>query len=307
MPGACEGRVALVTGASQGGTGTCLAIRLAAEGARVAITARSTEGLEQTRKRIEAVGEAPLVLPCDLSDPTGGPEGGAEGGRDTLVARTEEAFGPLDILVNNAAVGNYQPFDRLTRRDLEVSQEVNVFAPWALMQAALPGMRERGRGWILNMTTSVAALPKGPPFPNSGPAKAGTLYGGTKAMLDRVTVGVAAEVEGQGIAVNALTPQAAILTPKLEAAREQGLIHEDLFEPLETMVEAAMAFCTEGPEKLHARVAFSLELLIELGRPVHSLDGRSLVEGWQPADLPARLERQRATQQAQQGGGYGLD
>ena len=60
MPRECVGRVALVTGASQGGTGSCLAIRLAAEGARVAITARSLEGLERTRKRIEAVGEAVL-------------------------------------------------------------------------------------------------------------------------------------------------------------------------------------------------------------------------------------------------------
>jgi NAD(P)-dependent dehydrogenase (short-subunit alcohol dehydrogenase family) len=291
--------VALVTGASQGGTGTCLAIRLAAEGARVAITARSVDGLEKAAERIEAVGAAPLVLPCDLSDPNGG--------RDTLVSRTEEAFGPLDILVNNAAMGLYQPFDRMTRRDLEIAQEVNVFGPWALMQAALPGMRERARGWILNMTTSVAELPQGPPFPNSGPARAGTLYGGTKAMLNRVTVGVAAEVEGQGIAVNALTPQAAILTPMLERALEQGTIHQDLFEPLETMVEASMALCTEGPEALHARIGYSLDLLVELRRPVYSLDGSTLVEGWQPADLPERIATQRATQQAQQGGGYGLD
>jgi NAD(P)-dependent dehydrogenase (short-subunit alcohol dehydrogenase family) len=294
----CEGRVALVTGASQGGTGTCLAIRLAAEGARVAISARSTEGLERTRRRIEAVGSPPLVLPCDLSDPLGG--------RRELVQRTEDTLGPVEILVNNAAAGNYLPFDRFERRDLEISQEVNVFGPWELMQAVLAGMRARQSGWILNMTTAVAELPQGPPFPNSGPAKAGTLYGGTKAMLNRVTVGVAAEVEGEGIAVNALTPQAAILTPQLEPAREQGLIHEDLFEPLETMVEAAMAFCTADPRQLHARIGYSLDLLLELGRPVHGLDGKALVEGWQPRDLPARLKAQRETVRASQGGGYGL-
>ena len=299
MPRECVGRVALVTGASQGGTGSCLAIRLAAEGARVAITARSLEGLERTRKRIEAVGEAPLVIPCDLSDP--------EGGRKELVRKTEEAFGPVDVLVNNAAAGNYRPFDQFARRDLEISQEVNVFGPWDLMQAALPSMRDRSEGWILNMTTAVAELPQGPPFPNSGPARAGTLYGGTKAMLNRVTVGVAAEVEGQGIAVNALTPQAAILTPQLEPAREQGLIHEDLFEPLETMVEAAMALCTADPARLHARIGYSLDLLLELERPVYGLDGLGLMEGWQPADLPARLKAQRETVQSSQGGGYGLD
>ena len=299
MPRECVGRVALVTGASQGGTGSCLAIRLAAEGARVALTARSVEGLERTAARVAEVGQAPLVLPCDLSDP--------KGGREDLVRKTEEAFGPLDILVNNAAAGNYRPFDQFERRDLEISQEVNVFGPWELMQAALPGMRARGEGWILNMTTAVAELPQGPPFPNSGPAKAGTLYGGTKAMLNRVTVGVAAEVEGQGIAVNALTPQAAILTPQLTPARDQGLIHEDLFEPLETMVEAAMAFCTSPPSLLHARIGYSLDLLCELQRRVYGLDGKELLEGWQPRDLPARLKAQRDTVQASEGGGYGLD
>jgi citronellol/citronellal dehydrogenase len=67
--GACAGRVALVTGASQGGTGTAIAVRLAAEGAKVAITARTLEGLEATRQRIEDGGGECLVLPGDLSTP----------------------------------------------------------------------------------------------------------------------------------------------------------------------------------------------------------------------------------------------
>src|SRR5213082_506347 len=100
----CEGQVALVTGASQGGTGTAIAVRLAAEGAKVAITARSVEGLEQTRQRIEAIGGECAVLPVDLSDPAGG--------RAELVARTEAELGPIDILVNNAAVNGYVPFDQ---------------------------------------------------------------------------------------------------------------------------------------------------------------------------------------------------
>ena len=299
MPKECEGRVALVTGASQGGTGTALAIRLAAEGARVAITARSQAGLDATRKRIEAVGARPLVLPCDLADP--------DGGRDQLVSHVEEALGPIDVLVNNAAAGGYQAFETFERDQRRAAAEVNVWAPWELMAAVLPGMRARGEGWILNMTTSVAERPPGPPFANSGPARAGTLYGGTKAMLNRVTVGVAAEVEGQGIAVNALTPQAAILTPPLEVAREKGLIHPDLFEPLETMVEASMALCTSGPDALHARIGYSLDLLVELDRPVYTLDGETLLEGWQPADLPEKLRRQRAAVEADAGGGYGLD
>ncbi|MCH2171064.1 SDR family NAD(P)-dependent oxidoreductase [Myxococcota bacterium] len=298
MPRQCEGRVALVTGASQGGTGTALAIRLAAEGARVAITARSEKGLAETRQRIEALSGEAHVIACDLSDPSGG--------RERLIDEVENALGPVDILVNNAAVGPYQPFDTFSLRELEHTQQINVWAPWLLMQQAIGGMRERGFGWVLNMTTSVAELPPGPPFARSGPAKAGTLYGGGKAMLNRLTVGVASEVEGQGIAVNALTPQAAILTRALEAARESGAIHSQLFEPLDTMVEAALALCTTGPDELHARIAYSLELLIELDRPVYDLSGTRRLEGWQPADLPERLEEQSRALSGGKGGGYGL-
>jgi NAD(P)-dependent dehydrogenase (short-subunit alcohol dehydrogenase family) len=102
----CEGQVALVTGASKGGTGTAVAVRLAAEGAKVAITARTVQGLEETRQRVEAVGGECLVLPVDLADPLGG--------RGELISRTEETFGPIDILVNNAAVNGYVPFDQVT-------------------------------------------------------------------------------------------------------------------------------------------------------------------------------------------------
>lgn len=298
MAGACAGQVALVTGASQGGTGTTLARRLAAEGAAVAITARNEAGLDDCKATIEAAGGTAISIPCDLGDPAGG--------RDRLVARVEAELGPIDILVNNAATGPYQGFETFLEKDLLFTQQVNVWAPWLLMQQTVPGMRKRGRGWILNMTTSVAELPPGPPFETTGPAKAGTLYGGSKAMLNRLTVGVASEVEAQGITVNALTPQAAILTPALAPARDGGLIHPDLFEPLETMVEASVALCTATPEALHARIAYSLDLLIELDRPVFDLRGRELVEGWQPGDLPGRLAAQRAALGGDDSGTYGL-
>src|SRR6185437_14789521 len=113
----CAGHVALVTGASQGGTGTAASIRLAAEGAKVAITARSTAGLEETRARIEAVGGECFVVPVDLADP--------EGGRRDLVRRVESELGPIDILVNNAAVNGYVPFDQARHQDVEACFQVN--------------------------------------------------------------------------------------------------------------------------------------------------------------------------------------
>ena len=283
MGDTCAGQVALVTGASKGGTGTVVAVRLAAEGAKVAITARSVDGLEETRKRIEDAGGTCLVLPADLTDPNGA--------RTELVARTEAGLGPIDILVNNAAMGGFKPFEEVTPAELEDRLQVNVWTPWELMKGVVPGMRERGKGWIVNLTTFCAELPPGPPFPTNRPSKAGFSYGATKAALNRLTVTVASECEGQGIAVNALTPQAAIATPGLVAA---GWIDEVMYEPLETMAEAALLLCSCDPNVVTGRIAYSLQLLVELDRPVRTLDGTDLVDGWQPADIRAVIEREEA-------------
>ncbi|MCY4133702.1 MAG: SDR family NAD(P)-dependent oxidoreductase [bacterium] len=280
---ACEGKVALVTGASKGGTGTAIALRLAAEGASVAITARDEQGLAATKDRIEAFGGECLVLPSDLSDPSGT--------RTELVPRTTEAFGPIDLLVNNAAMNGYRPFEEVSPKQLELSLQVNLWAPWELMKAVIGGMRERGSGSILNLTTFSAELPPGPPFPTSKPSKAGFVYGAPKAALNKLTVSAASECEGQGVSVNALTPQAAIATPALV---EAGWIDEGMYEPLETMAEAALALLAGDPDVLTGRIAFSLQLLVELNRPVLDLMGESLVDGWQPADIPTAIARQEA-------------
>ena len=272
-----------MTGASQGGTGTAIALRLAAEGAKVAVTARTVAGLEETKRRIEEIDGECLVLPADLSSP--------DGGRADLVPRTEAELGPVDILVNNAAANGYVPFDEVSPRHLERCLQVNLWSPWELMKAVVPGMRERGRGWILNLTSFSGELPPGPPFPTNRPSKAGFQYGASKAALNRLTVTAASECEGQGIAVNALTPQAAISTPSLV---EAGWINEDMFEPLDTMAEAALALCTADPAVLTGRIAFSLQLLLELRRPVLDLHGEALVPGWQPDDLPPVIARQEA-------------
>jgi NAD(P)-dependent dehydrogenase (short-subunit alcohol dehydrogenase family) len=283
MSGACAGRVALVTGASRGGTGTVAAIRLAAEGAKVAITARTLDGLEHTAATVRDAGGEVLVLQCDLADP--------KGGRDTLIARTEAEFGPVDILVNNAAQGGFKRFYNWTLDELDRAMQVNVYTPWTLMQQVLPGMRERGEGWIINLTTFCAELPPGPPFPTNQPSTGGAVYGSSKAALNRLTLSVAVENAKQGVAVNALTPQSAIATPGLLA---QGYLDDAFFEPLDTMAEAVVALATCDPAVLTGRIAYSLQLLCELRRPVYDITGKSLVEGWQPDDLPGAIARQSA-------------
>ena len=282
MVDSCVGRVALVTGASRGGTGTAIALRLAAEGADVAVTARTVAGLEECRDRIVARGRRCAVLPADMGDPEA---------RSDLVARTEADLGPIDILVNSAAIGGYKPFEEWSADALLRMMQVNVWGPWQLMAQVIGSMRERGRGAIVNLTSFSGEYPPGPPFPQNRPAKSGAAYGASKAALNRLTISVASECEGQGISVNALTPQAASATPALVSA---GWIDEVMFEPLETMAEAALALITGDPAVLTGRIAFSLQLLLELRRPVYDLEGRDLVAGWQPADLRGAIERQAA-------------
>ncbi|HEY6531966.1 MAG TPA: SDR family oxidoreductase [Acidimicrobiales bacterium] len=275
MGRSCEGQVALVTGASQGGTGRAVAVRLAAEGARVGITARSVDGLNQTLSLIEEVGGEGFVMPSDLSDP--------DGGRADLVARTEEHFGQaIDLLVNNAVMHHQKPVIEWTIPELRVYQEANVWSPWEMMIQVMPAMKERGNGSILNLTSFSGELPPGPPF--AFKAKDGSnMYGATKAALNRLTVAAAGELEGSGVSVNALTPQSAILHPKV---LESGLVKDtSLFEPVETMAEAALALLTEDRSVITGRIAFSLQLLLELERPCYDLAGKELVDGWQPADL----------------------
>jgi NAD(P)-dependent dehydrogenase (short-subunit alcohol dehydrogenase family) len=268
--------VALVTGASQGGSGTGLAVRLAAEGAKVGISARSEEGLQRTRGLVEDVGGEALVMPCDMSDP--------DGGRDTLIARTEEAFGPLDILVNEPVSHELKQVHEWTLDELRKHFELNLWAYWLLMAQAIPGMRERGRGWILNFTSFSGELPPGPPF--AFKAKDGSnMYGASKAAVNRLTVSAAGENEGLGIAVNALTPQVAGGN-----AWNSPHANNSVWEPVETMVEAGFALITGDPAVLTGRIAYSLQLIVELQIPVYDFTGRELMEGWQPDDIVKQIK-----------------
>ncbi len=284
----CEGRVALVTGASRG-IGRAIALRLAAEGADVAICARPTPAfeqlgtLEETKAALAELGGRTIAIPFDLGD-AGQP-------RAALVDRVEHELGPVDILVNNAAAGTFRRFMDWTDGAMAKTLELNFWAPWHLVRRSLPGMRERGAGWILNVSSQTATIPDGPPFPMTHPATEGTMYGGTKAFLNRWTASLAAELFGEGVAANAIAPEAAAAT---ELLVEYSDLPDELYEPLETMAEASLALCSGDPNVLTGKIVTSLELLAQLGRPVRDLSGEALVAGWQPADLPPRIEIMRA-------------
>lgn len=283
--GECDGRVALVTGASRG-IGRAIARRLAAEGASVVLSASrlgahgELEGtLEDAVEQIRSAGGNAAAEVSNLV---------AEEERADLVRRAEAHFGPIDILVNNAAMARWGLPSQTRARDLKKMFEVNVLAPMDLCQQALPGMRERGRGWILNITSDSARHAQ-VPFPDTPEAAHSIVaYGASKAALDRITTGLAHEVAGEGVCVNALLPVAIVLTQ--ETARMVGHIarrRPDMAEPMEVMVEAALELVTG----VHvARVVASRPLLYECARSVRMLDGTKVLgDALLAVDLEAEI------------------
>lgn len=156
------GRVALVTGGSQG-IGREIARLLAAEGADLVLAARRTEVLERTASEIRALGRQVLAVTADVATPDG-PAAIA----DAALA----AFGHVDIVVNNAGKGHNQPLDALTDDDWQASIDLNLMSAVRMCRALVPQMCDRGWGRVVNISTRVALEPD-PYFAAYGAAKAG--------------------------------------------------------------------------------------------------------------------------------------
>jgi len=162
MKDGIDGRVALVTGASSG-IGEATALALAARGVRVALAARRRDRLDALAARIVKAGGEAQVVVADFADE-------AQAGR--AVHETEARFGRLDILVNNAGVMYLEPVETADLGRWRQMLEVNVLGLIAATQAALPGMRQRRDGHIVNISSTAGRT--GNP---GGAAYSATKYG----------------------------------------------------------------------------------------------------------------------------------
>jgi NAD(P)-dependent dehydrogenase (short-subunit alcohol dehydrogenase family) len=269
VSGRFAGRRAIVTGASRG-IGAGIAERLAAEGAAVAVVARTLDAhatlpgsLNETADRLRSYGATVAVVAADLTD-------GDDRARIVPEA-VEQLEGPIDILVNNAAAAMYALPSEMPLKRRRITFEVNVHAPLDLAQAVLPAMLERGEGWIVNLSSATGKLSVGPPFRMEGLASTTGMYGSSKAALNRETNALAHELWGRGIRANTVEPRAAVMSEGAEALAGH-VIRDDQKESMEEMVEAAVYLCDCDAETTGG-VFVSLDLIADRAVPVMTLDG----------------------------------
>ena len=274
MTGRFAGRRALVTGASRG-IGAGIAERLAAEGADVVITARTLDkhdhlagSLNETAARLAKYGSKVEILVADITD---------EAARDGLVDKAAEQLGgPIDILVNNAAAAIYMPLATFPVKRRRIIFEANVHATLDLAQQAIPGMQAAGEGWIVNLSSGSAKLWEGPPFELGSQGSTITVYGASKAALNKITNGLGAELYGTGIRVNTVEPRAAVLSEGADKLVGASL-RPDQIESMEAMVEGVMFVC-DCPADFTGQITVSLDLIESQGLTVHGLDGSPLAD-----------------------------
>ena len=217
-----DGKVALVTGASRG-VGAATAVALAEAGCHLACAARSTRDhpqrtpgtLDETVARVEAAGREGLALPTNLA---------VDVEVEAMVDSAVGHFGRLDILVNNAAITFVGDLDIPMHR-FDLVMQVNMRAPLIAVRRAVPAMRAAGGGAVVNVS-SVAALHPHPSL---------MAYGISKIALERMTVDMASQLAGDGIAVNCFRIDLAVASEGF-VANTPGADHSD-WEPSEVAAE----------------------------------------------------------------------
>jgi NAD(P)-dependent dehydrogenase (short-subunit alcohol dehydrogenase family) len=261
--GRLDGRVAIITGASRG-IGSEIARLFAAEGSNVICAARTLhegdhqlEGsLEKTVGEIrEAGGEAtPVAVNISLPEDC-----------EQLVQAARDTYGPVDVLVNNAALTYYYPIKDFPVNRWMRSWAVNFHAPFLLSKLVLEDMVPRGSGSIVNISSGSAVGPGRGPYPDTTADGGGACYGAEKAALERFTQGLAIEVYDNGISVTSLAPSQVVATPGTVFHNLVTGMDDPLSESPELMAQAALLLASEPMDRVTGRVTYSQQILMEFG------------------------------------------
>ena len=178
-----EGKVAIVTGGSRG-IGLATARALVADGARVVISSTTADGAAKVAREL---GPAVVGVRADVR---------IEADVEAVFAAAVTAFGGLDILINNAGVGIFERVDRLSLAQFEQVIDTNLTGVFRCTRLALPLLKARGGGWIIN----ISSLAGRNPFPS------GAVYCASKAALNAFTDALMQEVRQDGIRVASVAP-----------------------------------------------------------------------------------------------------
>lgn len=181
-------RTAIITGASRG-VGPYIARALAKEGMNLVLAARSETELKKAADEVRANGVRAVAVPTDVAD---------EDARDALIRTAEQEFGAIDVLINNAGIEVTSEFHKHDGKEIERLMDVNLLAPIELTRLVLPGMIERGRGHIVNVSSAIAKIP----------APYAVTYSATKAGLNQFTASIREEYRGSGVSASAVLPGA---------------------------------------------------------------------------------------------------
>jgi len=202
----------MVTGGSQG-IGREIALLLASEGADLIIAARRTEALERTAAELRDLGRRVAAVTADVATPDG---------PAAIADAALEAFGRVDIVVNNAGKGHNKALDALTDEDWYASIDLNLMSAVRMCRALVPQMRERGWGRVVNISTRVALEPD-PYF---------AAYGAAKAGLINLSKNLANAYSREGVLTNCIVPglirSEAIDQAAVKSAAETGLSVEEV-------------------------------------------------------------------------------
>ena len=261
--GRLDDKVCVITGASRG-IGAEIARLFAAEGGKVVAAARTLKegdhilegSLEKTVADIrESGGEAtPSSVNISLPEDC-----------ERLLGEAHEAYGSVDVLVNNAALTYFIPVKDYPLRRWMRSWAVNFHAPFILTQLALPDMIEKGGGSIVNISSGAAIGPGRGPYPDAPRNSGGTCYGAEKAALERFTQGLAQEVYQFGVSVTAVSPSQVVPTPGTMFHNLVTGIDDPRGEHPELMAKSALLLATEPLDEVTGRVTYSQDLLKEYG------------------------------------------